>query len=170
MKLPKYVIEFIGRSLGNTSAQLEGKVEERLKKLYEWRQTQAEESKDYEELEGFCWWVASDNIDGEWTLNKFHELLNALDRLDDLYFAARQLGNYFDINPTKVLNCLSMMVDKLKPQQGMYFNWDDKAQDMLTRAILNNDVKEQAIELIHKFGSKGFLQYRDLLAASLFKE
>ena len=162
LKLRKYAIEFIGRSLGNTPDGLEEGIEDRLKKLYEWRQELAIETKEYEELEGFCWWMDADVMHKEWALSKFYELLQVQDKLDDLDFAARKLGNYFETDSTKVLNCMSLMLDKLKIP-GMYFSWDDAAQEILIEALLIDDVKEQAVELVHKFGSNGFLKYRDLL-------
>lgn len=163
LKLRKYAINFIGRSLGNTPDSLEENIETRLKQLYEWRQACANETGEFEELEGFCWWIDADVIDKEWALSRFHELLQSQDKLDALDFAASKLGNYLDIAPEKVLECIDMMVDKLNTQ-GMYFSWDDAAQEILREALLNDDVKEQAIELVHKIGSKGFLKYRELLS------
>ena len=163
LKLRKHAIEFIGRSLGNTPVGIEENIEKRLKGFYEWRQSEVSESNEYEELEGFCWWVDSDVVDRNWTLTKFHELLQVQDKLDALDFAARKLGNYLEIDPVKVLDCMSMMLDKLKTQ-GMYFSWDEDAQEILREALLNDEVNEQAIELVHKFGSMGFLKYRDLLS------
>lgn len=163
LRIRKHAIEFVGRSLGNTKGELEDNIEKRLKELYEWRQAEAKNSNEYEELEGFCWWVDADVIDREWALNKFYELLQVQDKLDALDFVARKLGNYFDVDPEKVLECLSMMLEKLKTA-GMYFTWDAAAQEILKEALSNDDVKEQAIALVHKFGSKGFLKYRDLLS------
>lgn len=163
LSLRKKAIEFIGRSLGNTRDGLEENIEQRLKALYEWRQEDAKNSGEYEELEEFCWWVDADIVDREWVLTKFHELLKVLDKLDSLDFAARKLGNYLEVNPSMVLECLDMMVDKLKTP-GMYFTWDDEAREILREALLLEDVKDQAIALVHKFGSKGFLTYRELLS------
>lgn len=61
-----------------------------------------------------------------------------------------------------VLECMDMMVDKLKTP-GMYFTWDDAAQEILRAALLLDDIKDQANALVHKFGSRGFLKYRELL-------
>ena len=141
---------------------MKDKLEERLKALYEWRQIRSEELNAREELEGLCWWVDADVIDREWTLNKFHELLQVHDEFDALYFAALKLINYMDIDPKKVLECIDMMLDKLN-KQGIYFTWDESAQEILKKSLLNDNVKDQAINLVHKFGSKGFLQYRELL-------
>lgn len=164
LKLRKYAIEFIGRSLRNTPDGLDENIEKRLKELYELRQEESEKSNEHGELEGFCWWIDAGVIDKEWVLIKFHELLQVQDKLEDLDFAARKLGSYLDIDPEKVLECMDMMLDKLNTH-GNYFSWDDAAQEILREALLNDDVKEQAIELVHKFGSKGFLKYRDLLSA-----
>ncbi len=57
-----------------------------------------------------------------------------------------------------------MMIDKLNIQ-GMYFSWDDEAKEILKEALMIDGVKEQAVALVHKIGSKGFLNYRDLLGA-----
>ncbi|MCG7979578.1 MAG: hypothetical protein N0E58_15790 [Candidatus Thiodiazotropha endolucinida] len=162
LNLRKHAIEFIGRSLRNTSDGLEENIEQRLKALYEWRQAEANKSGEYEELEEFCWWIDADILDREWVLTKFHELLKVLEKLDSLDFAARKLGSYLEINPSMVLECMDMMIDKLKTP-GMYFSWDDAAQDILRKALLLDGVKHQAIELVHKIGSRGFLNYRDLL-------
>jgi len=162
LRLRKKAIEFIGRSLGNTRDGLEENIEQRLKALYEWRQAEADKSGEYEELAEFCWWVDADIVNREWVLTKFHELLKVLDKLDSLDFAARRLGNYLEVNPSMVLECMDMMVDKLKTP-GMYFTWDDAAQDILREALLLDDVKDQAVALVHKFGSRGFLKYRELL-------
>jgi len=162
LKLRKHAIEFIGRSLGNTKDTLEENIEKRLKEFYEWRQIEAKDSNELEELEGFCWWIDADVIDRKWALNKFYELLQAQDKLDALDFAARKLGNYLEVNPSIVLECIDMMVDKLKTP-GMYFTWDDAAKEILKEALLLDDEKDQAIKLIHKFGSRGFLKYRELL-------
>ncbi|MFW2437793.1 MAG: hypothetical protein ACN4GR_00310 [Arenicellales bacterium] len=165
LKLRKYAIEFIGRSLGNNeSGEIETNIEERLKELYEWRESQAEDKNEYEELVGFCWWIDADIIDRQWSLNKFHKLLQVQDKLDAMDFAARKLINYFEIDPLKVLDCIEMMLDKLIIQ-GIYFSWDDSAQDILSQALAVDDVqvKEKAIDLVHKFGSRGFLHYRNLL-------
>ncbi len=163
LKQRKYAIEFIGRSLRNNKEKLEENIEKRLKDFYEWRQAESKEFNEYGELEGFCWWINADIIDREWALNKFHELLMVQDKLDALDFAVKKLGNYLDINSLKVLECIDLMIDKLKTP-GIYFTWDNAAQEILREALLNNDVRDQAIELVHKFGSKGFLKYRDLLS------
>ena len=84
------------------------------------------------------------------------------DKLDALDFGAIKLSNYLDVDPVKALDCMSMMLDKLKTP-GMHFTWDDAAQNILREALLNDEVKEQAVELVHDFGSKEFLKYRDLL-------
>lgn len=160
--LRKHAIEFIGRSLRNTQDGLDENIEQRLKALYEWRQAEANKSGEYEELEEFCWWVEADIVDRAWVLTKFYELLKVLDKLDSLGFAARKLENHLEVNPSMVLECLDMMVDKLKAP-GMYFTWDDEAREILIEALLLDDVKGQAIALIHKFGSRGYLEYRDLL-------
>jgi len=162
LKLRKHAIEFIGRSLANTPDGLEGNIEKRLKELYEWRQSYVNETNEQEELEGFCWWVDADVVERSWTLTKFHELLQVQDKLDALDFAVRKLSNYLDVDPVKVLDCMAMMLNQLNTQ-GMYFTWDDTAQDILREAILIDHVKDQAIDLVHKFGAKGFLKYRDLL-------
>jgi hypothetical protein len=163
LKLRKYVIEFIGRSLGNTPEGLEENIKNRLKALYEWRQSEVNKTNEYEELEGFCWWVDADVFDKKWSLTKFHELLKVQGSIDSLDFAARKLDGYLDIDPEKVLVCLDLMIDKLKIQ-GMYFTWDDYAQEILISALRMSEVKEQAIELVNKFGSLGFLKYRELLS------
>jgi len=162
LKLRKHAIEFIGRSLGSTPDGLEENIERRLKELYEWRQSQADETKEHEELEGFCWWVDADIMGKKWTLKKFHELLQVQDKLSALDFAARKLINYLDTDPVQVLECMDLMLDK-QNNQGMYFSWDDSAQDILREALKIENVNEQAINLVHKFGSKGYLQYRGLL-------
>ena len=162
LSLRKYTIEFIGRSLGNTRDRLEENIENRLKDLYEWRQLEAINANEYEELEGFCLWVGADVLDRKWVLIKFQELLRVIDKLDAMDFAARKLGNYLKVNPSMVLECVDMMVDKLKTP-GMYFTWDDAAQRILKEALLRDDVKDQAIELVHKFGERGVLKYREFL-------
>ena len=162
LKLRKHAIEFIGRSLGNTPDGLEENIEKRLKELYEWRQAESDKSNEYDELEGFCWWIDADVIDREWALIKFYELLQVQDKIDALDFAARKLSNYFDTNPVLVLDCLDMMLNKLNTQF-MYFTWDDTAKNILKEAIFIDHVEDQAIDLVHKFGAKGFLKYRDLL-------
>lgn len=166
IKLRKYAIEFIGRSLGNTPDGLEENIEGRLKELYEWRQSYVNETNEQEELVGFCWWVDADVIERSWALTKFQELLQVQDKLDDLDFAARKLGYYLEVDPVKVLDCLDMMLNKLNTQ-GMYFTWDDAAKDILREAVSIEHVKDQAIDLVHKFGAKGFLKYRDLLTVKI---
>lgn len=162
LNIRKHAIEFIGRSLGKTPGDLDKSIEDRLKALYEWRQAETEKSGEHKELEGFCWWVDANIIDSQWVLTKFHELLKVLDKVDSLDFAARKLGSYLDVNPSMVLECMDMMLDKLQVH-GMYFTWNDAAQEIIREALLLEDIKDQAIELVHKFGSRGFLEYRKLL-------
>ncbi len=127
LKLRKYALEFSGQSLNNT-LDLDKNIEERLKRLHEWRQSLVMEGGEQEELEGFYWWVGVAVIDKNWILTKFHELLQAQDKFDNLDLAASKLGDYLDVDPVKVLDCMDMILNKLNTQGG-YFGWNDTAQD-----------------------------------------
>jgi hypothetical protein len=162
LRLRKYAIEFIGRSLRNNNGRIEKNIESRLRVFYEWRQESSHKTSEYEELEGFCWWVDADVLDRNWVLMKFHELLQFQCKLDSLDFAARKLGSYLNSDPSKVLDCLSLMADRLNTE-GVYFSWDEEAQQILREALLIPQVKDNAVDLVHKFGSKGLLKYRVLL-------
>jgi hypothetical protein len=162
LNLRKYSIEFIGRSLRNTQDGLDKNIENRLKRFYERRQASAMRTNEYEELEGFCWWVDADVMDRNWVLTKFYELLQTECKLDSLDFAARKLVSYLTIDPGKVVECMDLMADRLNTE-GVYFSWDDEARQVLSEALLITEIREKTVDLVHKFGSKGLLGYRNLL-------
>lgn len=160
--LRNYAVEFIGRSLKNTSGVLDENIEQRLINFYEWRQAEAKRAGDYEELQGFCWWIYAEILDKKWALEKFHDLLKSEKQIDDLDFAIRNLDQYLETDPVKVLECLNILVDKIDNKRP-YFTWKEEAKKILEKTITERALEEQSANLIHKFGSKGYMDFRQLL-------
>jgi hypothetical protein len=69
-----------------------------------------------------------------------------------------------DTSPKDVVECLKLLVETTEKPWGIYA-WRDEAKKILATLIKSSDAqaREEAIELVHRLGSMGHLQFRELL-------
>jgi hypothetical protein len=158
-------IEHIGRSLYNYKKTFPPVILERLKSLWEERLTIAKtstapESHKYEMRE-FGWWFASNAFEDNWTIEQLLEALRIGGKIELEDEVLKTLDDLVQSMPNKIIECLELMVKGDREGWGIY-GWRDQANSILTKA-LKTDAASAAEDFIHYLGSRGYLEFRELL-------
>jgi len=167
-KLRGYVFEHVGRSLSNTKDEIPGEIIARLKRLWEFRLAAAKASSqplDYkEELAGFSWCFSSGKFDDTWAINQLQEVLKLVNKIDFPKFVVERLVTVAGTLTRASVDCLKLLVESELESWEIY-SWRDEAKKILSTAIQGPDptAKETAIELVHRLGTMGHLEFRDIL-------
>ena len=165
--LKAHAIDFLGRSLHN-NPDVPVAVLGRLMALCEGRlgiiSQQPTDDAAIAELVPFGWWITSNKFDAVWAMGQLRQILAMAkwvepDRnvIDWLAASASEL-------PAETVECLGLMMEG--DEQGLHIRmWDDQSRNILSTALSSNNVtgRETAEELVHRLGSRGYLQYRDLV-------
>jgi hypothetical protein len=167
-KLRAHAIEFAGRSLSNTSADIAPEIDARFKQLWATRLGIAKGSANtadfQEELAAFGWWFRAGKLGYEWELAQLKEVLLLAHKIDPDSMVVERLVELADTNPKDVIECLRILVENTEKPWGIYA-WRDEVKKILAAIIQSRDAqaREEAITLVHRLGSMGHLQFRELL-------
>jgi len=162
-----HVMDFIGRDIFRNK-DIEPKIIKRMIALWTWRVEQVGgfDRMPVEELSAFGWWFASGKFEPEWALRNLEETLRWTPINAANLQAIEQLSNLYSVHPVEVLRCLKLFVQvnsdlwffvSSHKQKGV---WTILEQGM---ASDNVAIRDQAEEIVHLLGSKGYLEYRELL-------
>ena len=162
--LRRETMEFVGRSLGNTTGDVEAEVVERLIALWQARFEACRASGDFKELETFGWWFGSGKLDAEWALTQVVATLRATKRIDPDFLVLEKLRELAPTRPQEVIECLRYMVDGVRESWELH-TWHEEMEKTLRAVLRTNDMaaKKEAANLINILASKGHVSFRDLL-------
>jgi hypothetical protein len=167
-KLRGYLFEYVGRSLFNTKGDIPTEVTDRLKHLWENRLARAKASSNpeqyKEELADFSWCFIADKFDDEWSIKQLAEVLRLVNKIDDPRFVVERLAILANSHAATSVECLRLIVGSELENWEIY-SWRKEAKEILQIAIQCGEQKarETAIDLVHRLGAMGYLEFRDVL-------
>jgi len=167
-ELRGYAIAFIGESLADTAGPVHDDIMERMVELWKWRIGLAQSSKqpkEYEhELISFGKWVGSGKLEPGWGLEQLLAVLSLIGRIKADEKMVEQLASLADKYPQQVIDCFRLMIEG-EPDGYQMFLWKNPGKDLLQKLIQGTDqnAKEAAIDLVHRLGAMGHLEFRDIL-------
>jgi hypothetical protein len=140
---------------------------DRLRLVWEWRLEEAQaHASSKEELAAFSWWFSVPYFDGAWLLRNAQLVLETTNRLDPEFLIYEKLASLTPDHPEEVLDLLERLV------QSSAEPWSVHAHRGEIRSILsgglssgNPQAVRKATNLAHALGSRGHLEFRDLVAA-----
>jgi hypothetical protein len=161
-------IEWIGRSFYQTKGDVPPDFKERARAIWEQRlayaREHAEEVKSNNELNGFGWWFASAQFSLDWALPQMREVLNYSNKFDADYFVMKRLAPIAKDWPLESIQVMTGLVNLDREGWGVS-GWTNEARQVIeaARDSGNTRARDLAIDLIHRLGAFGHLEFRDLL-------
>lgn len=169
-ELAGHFIEFIGRGLYNSKQEIKADVIIRMKKLWDERSivinSYSTRAKHEKELSAFSWWFSTRKFNKNWLIENLYNVLESISSLDSLQLRLiiENLECYSIEMPKRTIECLTFIAEMDTNGWGVRSN--RKEIRKILENVLNNpndSGKAAAVALIHKFGSMGNLEFRDLL-------
>jgi hypothetical protein len=163
-----HAIEFIGRTLFNTTDTVPNEIKYRLIDLWKDRVHEAKESKSVEsfseELKSFGWWFVSGVFSTEWSLQQLEEVLSLFGEVEPGHLVLERLATITDDYPTRAVSVLGSMIEGDRKGWAIHA-WQDEAKKILKSALNSNDqlARQESKGLINRLGARGLFEYRDLL-------
>jgi len=161
-----HVLEFVGRALKQTEGQIPEEILERLKHLWESRLEQARTSSSpsifVEEMAAFGWWFVSAKFDTDWSLDQLIASLQIASQTDPAHMVLERLAETAQTHPLESVKCLKMIVEADTEGWELYAG-QDHIREILQWALGAPDARQEAERVINHLGSRGFLNYGDLL-------
>ena len=163
-------IDYVGRSLSNTEEEVPSDILKRLKDLWEWRLSEFESSPDitvhFPELESFGWWFASGKFDDPWAMKQLLESLAFAKKTDPDYRVVERLAELSEKMPLEAVQCLKHLCEGDKESWEMHV-WKKYAKTILGNALKGKGEEAEAAEnLIHYLGSRGWIEFGELLKSN----
>jgi len=153
------------------TAEIAPAIIDRLKALWTSRLRAAKSDRNglsfAEELARFGWWFASKKLELEWALSQLVEALQIANKAEPDFLVVENLAEISSTMPLQSVRCLAMMVRGDREGWGI-LGWSDFARKILTDATNSSDhaAKDEAVQLIHKLGSRGYFEFGELLPRS----
>lgn len=167
--LRAHALGHVGRALEQTSGEIPAEVFDRLTQLWTVRLARAKQAQspaDFaKEMAAFGWWFVSDKFDAAWAIAQLSESLQFVrqtnhDHLDRIVL--EHLARTVETYPVESAQCLRIIAE------GDREGWNlsagrDHIRRILEVALQNPTSGEEAERIIHYLGSRGFLEFRNLL-------
>ncbi|HFC08359.1 MAG TPA: hypothetical protein ENJ54_00665 [Chloroflexi bacterium] len=165
-----HALDFVGRALMQTEGQAPEEILDRLKRLWESRLEQARTSSSSsafaEEMRAFGWWFVSAKFDTCWALDQLIASLEIAGQIEPTRMVLERLAETAQTHPLKSVECLKMIVEADIEGWELYAG-QEHIRQALQWALGTPEAKQTAEQVIHYLGSRGFLEYRDLLHFSI---
>ena len=161
-----HALTFVGRSLEQTEGQIESGILDRLMQLWEKRISAATEaqqpSKFEKEIAAFGWWFVSAKFDVEWSLRQFHEALKLVRKTEPAHIVLERLAETTKTEPLLSVKCLRLIAEGDREGWEIYSS-REHVRGILQQGMQDPNTRQEAEGAIHYLGSRGFLDFRDLL-------
>ncbi|HDD52504.1 MAG TPA: hypothetical protein ENF32_00330 [Thermosulfidibacter takaii] len=160
--LRAHALGFVGRALMNTTDPTE--ILERLKMLWEARLEVAKQApaNHMKEMSAFGWWFVSGKFKVSWAITQLVEALHIARKAELDHMVVEKLSEVAVEYPLKAMQCLKLMVEGDYEGWNIY-TWREHLRKILGVALQNPSVREEAESVINYLGSRGYLEFRDLL-------
>ena len=159
-------LSHIGRDLDSNSRTEEPECIKRFKELWDWRLNLAGgiDKTPKKNLAAFGRWFASGKCGDQWAFERLEAVLKRTDIGESDLFVFRHMLKVFKDFPRESLRCLRLFIDHNQDQ--WFFGHKEEDVWKILEAALQmpgQEIKDTAEEIVHLLGSKGYLQYRELL-------
>jgi len=159
-----HAIEFIGRALKATEKPISEEIINRLKALWLKRIESAKKKpEDHEkEMAAFGWWFISGQFDSEWLVKELHEVLEQTKKIEVADEVIGRLAAIAESYPLQAVECLMFIAEGDK--EGWLISAVSNDATKILKVALDNPVSiDEAKKTINYLGSRGFLDFRELL-------
>lgn len=164
--LKAHAIEFVGRSLARKEGDIPEEILDRLKQLWEKRlaitKTAQQHSVFEKEMAAFGWWFVSEKFDTGWTIAQLSESLGLVHKVEPAHMVLEHLASTVHTHPQESVECLRMIAEEDRKGWYLYASRDHLRQ-ILAEALRHPTAADEARQVINYLGSRGFLEFRDLL-------
>ncbi len=164
--LRAHALAFVGQALKQTEGHIPVETRDRLKQLWEQRLAAAKKAQrpsDFEkEIAAFGWWFVSGKFDTEWVIAQLAEALQIVGKAEPDHMVVEKLAEIVETYPLEAVKFLKVIVEGDREGWGIY-GWREYARNILTVALQDVNAKQKAEDLIQYLGSRGYLEFRDLL-------
>jgi hypothetical protein len=161
-----HALGFIGRRIESTKSPIPHEILERLKFLWERRLAIAKESpgSHKKEMTAFGWWFISGKFEGNWVMAQLIEALKISSKMDISESVVEKLASLSQQMPNETIKCLELLVKGDRDGWDIDI-WRGHARIVLASALQSRseEASTTAENLIHFLGSRGYLDFRDLL-------
>jgi len=159
-----YALSFVGQALLNTPEPISNEILARLRKLWEARSFVAKNdpANHEEEMAAFGWWFVSGKFDSEWVVPQLTTAIKIARKVDPDHMVVKELAKIMETYPLEAVKSLKIIVEGDSDGWGIY-GWRQYARNILAIALQNVTAKQEAESLIQYLGSRGYLEFRDLL-------
>jgi len=161
-----YAIKFVGRALKQTEGYIPAEILDRFKQLWELRLAiakNAQQPSDFEkEIAAFGWWFVSDKFDVGWAIAQLYESLQLVHQTDPEHMVLEHLARTVENHPVESAQCLRIIAEGDRDVWKLYAS-SDHIRRILEVALQNPTAGKEAERIIHYLGSRGYLEFRNLL-------
>jgi hypothetical protein len=163
-----HALSFIGRSLGQWKDIVPPQPLQRLKTLWEGRLAATKEAATPDnyiaEMSAFGWWFVSEKFEDAWAIKQLDEALKIADKVEREETVVERLAGLSQAMPREAVQCLEALVKGDKESWRIH-GWRKHIWTILATALRETDheTRSAAENLVHCLGSRGHLQFRDLL-------
>jgi len=171
-ELRAHALAFVGKALQRAGGNIPGEKQERLKLLWEHRLTAAKAASSaldfQQEIAAFAWWTLSDTFAIDWTIEQLAESFRFSSKtprsIAVLPGVLDYLAKAVATHPQKCLDCLKIILAGNRASwEASFYAREDSVRKILGYALQNHETAAEAKNIINVLGSKGFLQYKNLL-------
>jgi hypothetical protein len=156
-------IIYVGRSLRETTDEVQDEIIQRLMALWDNRLEAAAAGGASGEMRAFSWWFFTRFFDDEWALKSLHAALKVSGgHLDLIMDSLGRLSSLADKYPATVVECTQMIVGASPDYVEL---WSPDIIRILELALRSSDIVAAAAarHLIEYLGIRGHLEFRNLL-------
>lgn len=161
-----HALGYVGRALKQTIGEIPAEVLDRLTQLWAVRLAWAKQSQSLadlaKEMAAFGWWFVSDKFDVGWAIAQLSESLQLVHKTDLEHMVLEHLAKTVEKHPMESAECLRMIAEGDREGWNLYAS-RDHIRRILEVALQNPTAGEEAERIIHYLGSRGFLEFRNLL-------
>lgn len=162
-ELRGHAIEFVGHALLREEP-IPVEILKRLQRLWEERFASAKEAPNnhVKEISTFGWWFVSSKFDPNWSISQLTEALQLIPKTVPDDMVLEQLARVVVAYPVESVKCLRRIAEG--DREGWTIDMGRKhVSHILEVALQHEVVREEAKLIIHYLGSRGFLEFRNLL-------
>jgi hypothetical protein len=166
--LRAHALEFVGRALKGTEGDVPAEILDRLKQLWEVRldtAKKAQQPSDFEkEMAAFGWWFVSGKFDVKWAIGQLLEALRLARKANPDHMVLEHLARAAQKHPRESVECLRILAEADREGWELYAG-RDHVRRILEAGLQHPSTADEAKRVINYLGSRGFLEFQDLLKA-----